>query len=291
MWSSLVAAYSDAVGVKSVTSQTCFFARASRSAWRSGSCLAMASATTVSSRRAPQRASRGAIFSSTHCGSFAGHRVGEPGDLAGLPRRDGEGLDQRPRLRQSVAQVERVGDELHRGGGCDAEGDRQWLGGVGGDLGAAVAAEGLVGEQGREQQGVATPGGHAGLGGRRGAGPPTGARSGASPARPRGPGDRRRRGRRAAPRDRGRRDPARRSALLSWDYSSRGHRHPTGAQEPFVHRGSEVVAAGFETGLRPSSTSGGEVVRPSRASGRTSVVRCRLPQDRDWSLWCLCLAP
>ena len=115
MCSSLVPAYSEALGVCRVTSQVCFLARASRSACRSGSYLAMAWATTVSTAFAPQRCSRGAICSSTHAGGLLGQGVGERGDLAGLPGRHLQRRRPVPGLGEPVAQLEGVGDQLLRG--------------------------------------------------------------------------------------------------------------------------------------------------------------------------------
>ncbi len=86
--------------------------------------------------------------------------MGEDGDVAALPGGDLEGGDAFPGLGEAVAQLEGVGDQLLGGHGCDAEGDGEGFGGVGGDLGAALAAERLVG-----QQRFAAPGGDTGLGG------------------------------------------------------------------------------------------------------------------------------
>ena len=93
-------------------------------------------------------------------GGLVGHRVGEDGDVAALPGRDLEGGDAFPGFGEAVAQLEGVGDQLLGGDRGDPQGDGEGFGGVGGDLGAALAAQRLVG-----QEGFAAPGGDTGLGG------------------------------------------------------------------------------------------------------------------------------
>ncbi len=160
MCSSLVAAYSDAIGVCRTTSQVCFFARASRAACRSGSYLAMACGDDgVDGLRAAPVQPGGDLLVDPP-GGLQGEGVGEDGDVAALPGGDLEGGDAFPGLGEAVAQLEGVGDQLLGGDRGDAEGDGQRFGGVGRDLRAALAAERLVG-----QEGFAAPGGHAGLGG------------------------------------------------------------------------------------------------------------------------------
>ena len=160
MCSSLVAAYSDAVGVCRVTSQVCFLARASRSACRAGSYLAIAWATTVSTAFAPQRCSRGAICWSTHPAASrervwvrtATWRPFQAGTSRVATRFQVSGRRWRS-SRASVISCLAVTGET-------PQGDGEGFGGVGGDLGAALPAERLVG-----QQCFAAPGGDTGLGG------------------------------------------------------------------------------------------------------------------------------
>ena len=160
MWSSLVPAYSDAVGVCRTTSQVCFFARASRSACRAGSYLAMAWATTVSTAFAPHRCRRGAICWSTHPAASRERVWVRTATWRPFQAGTSQGGDAFPGLGEAVAQLEGVGDQLLGGGRGDTQCDGQGFGGVGRDLRAALATQRLVG-----QQRFAAPGGHAGLGG------------------------------------------------------------------------------------------------------------------------------
>ena len=158
--SSLVPAYSVGFGWCRVTSQVCR-ACSSRVACSSGMCFAMAWAMVRSRRVTPTVGSRGARTRSTWAAAFTDRAWVLLGDPAGPPDRDVQRLGAAPGVREPVDQVEGVGDQGHRGGGGDAEGEAEGFGCERGHRGGAVTAERLVGVQ----VAVAAPGGGAGVGG------------------------------------------------------------------------------------------------------------------------------
>ena len=190
----------------------------------------MAWATSRSTMTGPQEA-RSASCSSTQSGAGLREAVGLAGDPAGLPGRHLEPADAFPEEGEAVAQVEGVGDQLCPGRRGDAEREGERFGGERGDRRGAVAAERLVGQQGRPAGGL-----DAGVGGGGVQDGPVGgelelAERGSSfgSVRPR----RRLRARR---RGRGRRPRTAPGPWCSWVKPSIDHRQSR-PQNPCIHRG------------------------------------------------------